>query len=206
VTHGHASGCFDRAATCIIAHLTRRYDLRIHRALSPGHLNLDFMVRRTLDNLYWTMSFSRWRDERFWPSFHDALLAAHSDVCASDLEAPHEYNQLRYHYQGIGRYELEQIYARGIDDLRVVADLLGDTGYVFGPATASGDAAIYGFVANIYFYEIAVEPVRALAPGARAPLRGHSSADRQAWEAILLRCSTGCLGRTVCENGRDAPL
>jgi glutathione S-transferase len=79
---------------------------------------------------------------------------AHSDVCASDLKAAHEYNRLRYHYQGIGRYELEQIYARGIDDLRVAAGLLGDTGYVFGPATAAVDAAIYGFVANIYFYEI----------------------------------------------------
>jgi glutathione S-transferase len=138
----------------IIAHLTRRYDLRIDRALSPGQLNLDFMVRRTLDDLYWTMSFSRWRDERFWPSFRDAILAAHSDVCASDLEAAREYNRLRYHYQGIGRYEPEQIYARGIDDLRVVADLLGDTVYVFGPDPAAVDAAIYGFVANIYFYEI----------------------------------------------------
>jgi glutathione S-transferase len=42
----------------------------------------------------------------------------------------------------------------GIDDLRVVADLLGDTGYVFGPAPAAVDAAIYGFVANTYFYDI----------------------------------------------------
>jgi glutathione S-transferase len=138
----------------IIAHLTRRDDLRIDRALSQGQLNLDFMVRRTLDDLYWTMSFSRWRDERFWPSFRDAVLAAHADVRASDLEAAREYNRLRYHYQGIGRYQPEQIYARGIDDLRVVADLLGETGYVFGPDPATVDAAIYGFVANIYFYEI----------------------------------------------------
>jgi glutathione S-transferase len=138
----------------IIAHLTSRYDLNIDRALSPGQLNVDFMVRRTLDDLYWTMSFSRWRDERFWPSFRDAVLAAHPDVNATDLEAAREYNRLRYHYQGIGRYEPEQIYARGIDDLRVVADLVGDTDYVFGPDPATVDAAIYGFVANIYFYEI----------------------------------------------------
>jgi glutathione S-transferase len=61
---------------------------------------------------------------------------------------------LRYHYQGIGRYEPEQVYARGIDDLRVVADLLGNDGFVFGPEPTTIDAAIYGFVANIYFYEI----------------------------------------------------
>ncbi|WP_027800102.1 glutathione S-transferase family protein [Paraburkholderia dilworthii] len=138
----------------IIDHLTRQYDLDIDRALSRKQLNLDFMIRRTLDDLYWTMSFSRWRDERFWPSFRDAVLAAHPDVQANDLEAAREYNRLRYHYQGIGRSELEAIYARGIEDLRVVADTVGDTGYVFGRDPATVDAAIYGFVANIYFYEI----------------------------------------------------
>jgi len=138
----------------IIAHLTRQYDLHIDSALSQKQLNLDLMVRRTLDDLYWIMSFSRWRDERFWPSFRDAVLAAHPDVQASDLEAAREYNRLRYQYQGIGRYEPEQIYARGIANLRVVADMLGDTSYVFGRDPATVDAAIYGFVANIYFYEI----------------------------------------------------
>ena len=138
----------------IIAHLTRRYDLDIDRALSQRQLNLDLMVRRTLDDLYWIMSFSRWRDERFWPSFRDAMLSAHPDIPASDLEEAREYNRLRYHYQGIGRYEPEQVYERGIADLRVVADMLGNTGYVFGGDPATVDAAIYGFVANIYFYEI----------------------------------------------------
>ncbi|MBT2794765.1 glutathione S-transferase family protein [Paraburkholderia strydomiana] len=138
----------------IIAHLTRQYDLDIDRALSRTQLNVDYMVRRTLDDLYWSMSFSRWRDERFWPSFRDAVLAAHPAIQANVLEAAREYNRLRYHYQGIGRYEPEQIYARGIGSLRVVADMLGDTSYVFGGDPATVDAAIYGFVANIYFYQI----------------------------------------------------
>ncbi|WCM24350.1 glutathione S-transferase N-terminal domain-containing protein [Paraburkholderia bryophila] len=138
----------------IIRYLQEKYDLRIDSALSPGQLNLAFLVRRTLDDLYWPMSFSRWRDERFWPSFREAILATHADVTASDLEAAREYNRLRYHYQGIGRYEPEQIYARGIDDLRVVADLLGPDGFVFGLHPTSVDAAIYGFIANIYYYDI----------------------------------------------------
>lgn len=138
----------------IIAHLKHRYHLDIDLALSRKQANLDFMVRRTLDDLYWIMSFSRWRDERFWPSFRDAVLSAHPNIQASDLEDAREYNRLRYHYQGIGRYKPEQVYERGIANLRVVADMLGDTGYVFGRDPATVDAAIYGFVANIYFYEI----------------------------------------------------
>ncbi|PQV54711.1 hypothetical protein B0G83_101894 [Paraburkholderia sp. BL21I4N1] len=62
--------------------------------------------------------------------------------------AARDYNRLPYHYQGIGRYEPDQIYARGIDDPRVVADLLGVDGFVFGPRPTSVDAAIYGFVAD----------------------------------------------------------
>ncbi|SKC91934.1 glutathione S-transferase family protein [Paraburkholderia hospita] len=138
----------------IIAYLKDKYDLRIDSALSQGQANLDFLVRRTLDDLYWPMSYSRWRDDRYWPAFRDAVLREHADVTTSDLEAAREYNRQRYHYQGIGRYEPDQVYARGIGDLRVVADLLGDDGFVFGPEPATIDAAIYGFVANIYFYEI----------------------------------------------------
>ncbi|MBN3755539.1 glutathione S-transferase family protein [Paraburkholderia sp. Tr-20389] len=138
----------------IIAYLKDKYDLRIDAALSQGQTDLDFLVRRTLDDLYWPMSYSRWRDERYWPAFRDAVLREHADVTASALEAAREYNRQRYHYQGIGRYDPDQVYARGIGDLRVVADLLGDSGFVFGPEPATIDAAIYGFVANIYFYEI----------------------------------------------------
>ena len=138
----------------IIDYLKNEYDLRIDSALSPGQVNLDFLVRRTLDDLYWPMSYSRWRDERYWPAFRDAVLREHADVTTSDLEAAREYNAKRYHFQGIGRYEPQQVYARGVGDLRVVADLLGDSGFVFGPDPATVDAAIYGFVANIYFYEI----------------------------------------------------
>ncbi len=61
---------------------------------------------------------------------------------------------MRYYYQGIGRYEPEQVYARGIDDLRAVADVLGDNQFFFGTQIGKIDAAVYGFVANIYFYDI----------------------------------------------------
>ena len=138
----------------IIDYLKRENNLGIDRALSTGQANLDFFVRRTLDDLYWPMSFSRWRDERFRPAFCTAFMAAHPEVAASALEAASEYNRLRYHYQGIGRYEPGQVYERGIADLRVVADLIGDSGFVFGPEPATVDAAIYGCVANIYYYDI----------------------------------------------------
>jgi glutathione S-transferase len=138
----------------IIEYLKRRYHLPIDAALSDGQRNLDLLVRRTLDDLYWIMSWSRWGDARFWPAFRDALLSAHPSIAPAALEKARDYNHERYHHQGIGRYEPAEIYQRGIADLRVVADLIGASGFVFSPEPASIDAAIYGFVANIHFYDI----------------------------------------------------
>jgi glutathione S-transferase len=138
----------------IIAHLITRYALPIDNGLTPSQRNTDLLIRRALDDLYWVMSFSRWKDPRFWPLFRDAILRSHPGVAAEALDAARDYNFKRYHYQGIGRYEPDAAYARGIADLRALANLLPDSGFLFGKTPTSIDAGIYGFTANIYFYEI----------------------------------------------------
>lgn len=45
-------------------------------------------------------------------------------------------------------------YARGIADLKVLADVIPAKAYVHGEKPTSIDAGIYGFTANIYFYDI----------------------------------------------------
>jgi glutathione S-transferase len=138
----------------IIAHLIDKYRLPIDSALTQTQRNTDLMIRRTLDDLYWVMSYSRWKDPQFWPLFRDAMLGAHASLTADGMEAARQFNFQRYHYQGIGRYEPEDVYKRGIADLSAVASLIGEREFVFGPQPTSIDAGIYGFVANIYFYDI----------------------------------------------------
>jgi glutathione S-transferase len=138
----------------IIAYLKRKYDLSIDATLTSEQQDLDLLIRRSLDDLYWVMSYSRWRDPRFWPTFKGQLLKTHADISADDLDAAQKYNFQRYHYQGIGRFEPEDAYARGVADLRVVAHLLGDREFLFGAQAGSIDAGVYGFVANIFFYDM----------------------------------------------------
>jgi glutathione S-transferase len=138
----------------IITYLKRKYDLTIDATLTSEQRDLDLLIRRSLDDLYWVMSYSRWRDPRFWPTFKEQLLKTHADISADDLDAAQKYNFQRYHYQGIGRFEPEDAYARGIADLQVVAHLLGDKEFLFGTHAGSIDAGVYGFVANIFFHDM----------------------------------------------------
>jgi glutathione S-transferase len=139
----------------IIAHLIARHRLTIDAALTPAQRDMSHLITRMLDDLYWVMSYSRWKDDQFWPAFRAALLKEHPSLTDAGLQKAREFNFQRYHYQGIGRYAPDAAYARGLADLAVLADLIPANGYVHGTKPTSIDAGIYGFIANIYFYDIA---------------------------------------------------
>src|SRR6202051_4335741 len=137
----------------IIAYLTRKYRLTIDDALTAAQRNCSHLITRMLDDLYWVMSYSRWQDERYWPAFRAALLKQHPGLEAGDLLKAREFNFQRYHFQGIGRYAPDAAFARGLADLQVLANLMPASGYMHGRQPTGIDAGIYGFVANIYFYD-----------------------------------------------------
>lgn len=138
----------------IIAHLAARRGVLLDARLSPAERDTALMVARTLDDLYWVMSYSRWKDEAFWPAFRDLMMGEHPQLTAEGMEKARAYNAQRYHFQGIGRFAPEAAYARGLADLQVIANLVPEEGFVFGSAPTSLDAAIYGFLANILFLPI----------------------------------------------------
>jgi glutathione S-transferase len=138
----------------IIAFLTEKYRPSLDAGLTTEERNVDHLITRMLDDLYWVMSYSRWKDERYWPQFRAAMLRHEPRLSEADLDKARAYNFQRYHDQGIGRFEPDAALARGLADLRVLADLVPAQGYMHGPSPRTIDAAVYGFVANIYFYPI----------------------------------------------------
>src|SRR3954469_2249376 len=76
----------------IINHLISRNTLTIDKALTPSQRDTDLLIRRMLDDLYWVMSYSRWKDDRFWPLFRDAILRTHPEVTAESLETARDHN------------------------------------------------------------------------------------------------------------------
>ena len=138
----------------IIAHLISKYRLTIDTALGARERRSNLLVARLLDDLYWVMSYSRWKDERFWPAFQAALLREHPSLTEAGLATAREFNAQRYYFQGIGRYAPDAAYARGLADLDVLDDIVSAGAYVYGADPTSVDAGIYGFIANIHFYDI----------------------------------------------------
>ena len=138
----------------IIAYLIKTYALTIDSGVNAAQQNQNLLITRTLDDLYWVMSYSRWKDERYYPAFRDALLREHGSLTDAGLLKAKEFNAQRYHYAGIGRYTPEAAYARGLADLGALAKLVPADGYMYGPRPTSIDAGIYGFIANIWFFDI----------------------------------------------------
>ncbi|HTH35933.1 MAG TPA: glutathione S-transferase C-terminal domain-containing protein [Xanthobacteraceae bacterium] len=138
----------------IIAYVTDKYRPTLDAGLTAAQRDTNLMVTRTLDDLYWVMSYSRWKDDAYWPKFRDALKREHPHLTDEGLLKAREFNFQRYHFQGIGRYAPTAAYARGLADLSVLARLIPDNGYVHGPKPTGVDCGIYGFVANIYFFDI----------------------------------------------------
>jgi glutathione S-transferase len=138
----------------ILHFVTQKYAVTIDAALTPAQRTTNLLVARMLDDLYWVMSYSRWQDERFWPAFQAALKREHPSLTEDGLAKAKAFNHQRYYYQGIGRFDPDAAMARGLADLGALATLIPPQGYVHGGKPTSVDAAIYGFVANIYFYDI----------------------------------------------------
>jgi len=138
----------------ILKYVTEKYHLTIDAALTPAQRTQNLLVTRMLDDLYWVMSYSRWKDERYWHAFRDALKREHPSLTDEGLAKAQAFNAQRYYYQGIGRYEPDAAMARGLADLAAIAGLIAPKGYVHGEKPTGIDAGIYGFIANIYFYDI----------------------------------------------------
>jgi glutathione S-transferase len=138
----------------ILGFVTQKYGLTLDAGLTAAQRTTNLLVTRMLDDLYWVMSYSRWKDERYWQQFRDALMREHPVLTEEGLNKAKEFNARRYYYQGIGRFDPDAAMARGLADLSALAELIPANAYVHGSKPTSIDAAIYGFIANIYFYDI----------------------------------------------------
>ena len=98
---------------------------------------------------YWVLVYSRWVDERGWPTlkktFFGPMAPVVRDVAALVMRSRMQ-RMLRGH--GIGLHEEDEIYGLGAADLKALSDWLGGNAFFMGESPCSVDATVYGFVTN----------------------------------------------------------
>src|ERR1700761_3760571 len=75
----------------ILAYITGKYAVTIDAALTQAQRTTNLLVTRMLDDLYWVMSYSRWKDERYWQQFRDALMREHPVLTEEGLNKAKEF-------------------------------------------------------------------------------------------------------------------
>jgi glutathione S-transferase len=160
VLHDEGKAVADSAA--IVAYLQQHYAEKLPRSLvepeTPGLLAL----RRLLEeHLYFAMLWLRWIDPAGWaftrPAFFGGMPPGVRRVVPVLVRRKIR-RDLRG--QGMGRHSRDEIVARAVDDIGVLAAALGDDPFYAGAEPGAIDATAYAFLANIVWVPLET-PVKA---------------------------------------------
>ncbi len=140
----------------IFAHLKARHGDPLDRRLSDTQRAQMLLLRRTFEeHLYWVGIYLRWIDDAGWRAVR-VPYSAHLPLVARLLlpRLVRAGMRLAMFFQGMGRHERDEVYARGRADLSAASALLGEAPYFGGEAPCSFDAVAYGFMANLLWVPI----------------------------------------------------
>ncbi|OUS28870.1 hypothetical protein A9Q99_10845 [Gammaproteobacteria bacterium 45_16_T64] len=147
----------------ILRHLTYKHSIDLNGDYSPQQLAIGDAVAKMLEeHYYWSLTYSRWIDERFWPTTKKAFfgnLPLPLQLFIPSVAKGKVKSQI--FQQGTSRHNETKIYQLGIDDINTVDTILHDNDFIIGSEPCVHDATVYAFLAN------------ALYPEADTPLKQH---------------------------------
>jgi len=146
----------------ILQYLTSKHKIDLNQDIPERDLAIaDAVVRMLEEHYYWSLVYSRWIDERYWPttkkSFFGALPLPLQFIIPSVARGK---VKTQIFQQGTSRHSADKIYQLGIDDLNTTSKILADNDFIAGSKPCVHDATVYAFLAN------------ALYPESNTPLKG----------------------------------
>lgn len=135
----------------IIDYLQQKYGDPLDRHLASAQKAEAVAVRRMLEeHLYWVIVYSRWIDDRYWPTTKEAFFG-HLKQPLSYIVPKLIQRKIRQdlYRQGLGRHTTTEVYQLGIADLDAVSILLEEGEFFMGNEPTSIDACVYAFLQSI---------------------------------------------------------
>lgn len=101
------------------------------------------------ERTYWVLVYSRWLDDGTWPKIREQFFGGLPLLVRFIVPAMARKDVRRtLHGQGLGRHRRNIADGFGADDIRAVANWLGDKNFFLGEEPTSADATVYAFLAN----------------------------------------------------------
>ena len=129
-------------------HLVEKYGASLDEGLSDeakaiGHAACRMLDDRTILALVW----ARWIEEAGWAQIRPIFFAKQSDEETEDAR-----RQIKEGIEsaGFGRHSTEEMKVLISEDLRAVADLLGEQEFFLSNKATYLDATLFSFIANLY--------------------------------------------------------
>lgn len=140
----------------VIDYLKKTYGDKLDANLNAEQKAISHLLRRTLEtSFYFVVLYSRWIDERAWPTMKSTVFASipalMRNFVANMVQRRTRDTLWR---QGTGRHDPENIYQLASDDLDAIETLLGDKPFFLGDDPTSVDASAYAFLANMLWQPI----------------------------------------------------
>lgn len=147
----------------ILQYLINKHKVDLNQNTSDRDLaTAEATVRMLEEHYYWSLVYSRWIDERYWPATKKSFFGG--------LPLPLQFIipyvakgkvKTQIFQQGTSRHNVDKIYQLGIDDINTTSSILADNDFIAGSEPCVHDASIYAFLAN------------ALYPKSNTPLKEH---------------------------------
>jgi glutathione S-transferase len=131
----------------IIAYLSNKYGLEDQRIFSPDAYSYLAMLE---ESFYFILLYSRWVDKHGYNviknDFGNLFLPLYGPYFMGIIRR----NLIKQaNMQGIGRHSKEEVYKRGMDQLKAFDVKLGNNKFFFGDQISEIDFSMYGFLVTI---------------------------------------------------------
>ena len=138
-------------SSCAIAYLEKACGVNLNAQLNPSERATAHALQRMLEeHTYWALLHFRWLNEENWAKTKDVFFGKMPAVLKAFVPNAMRKKILRdAQGQGLHLHSEEEITRRFAEDMRALADNLGEKPYFGGYQAANIDACAYGFLAQI---------------------------------------------------------
>ena len=135
----------------IIQYLQEKFDIDLDQVLTPKQRSESLALQRLMDDhLFWTIYYSRWLDDRGWPAIKEFFFGdLPAPVAAFYSARARKVARRDLYTQGMGRHSAAEVYAFAAQDIRALADHLGDKPFMHGNQPTHVDGCAVAYIANI---------------------------------------------------------